>query len=263
MSEGAGEDIQTVILEDTSDYLNELSEYLEVLSNSQRLKILKILEKAPRDVRKIASEIDTSYENTKKHLDKLLSVGLIRKEAGLGQPTSKGIHPVWKYSLVPGAMEAIVRNLGMFSNMRIPLSHPDLKKRIEAVRGQVTSELQMAAPYVMVLGGSDDGKVFPLTGVQVLIGRVDSDSGEKIDAGRDVILAAEYTAVTRISKPHARFVMEKGIWSVADAGSTGGTYLNANLLQKSQIAPIRDGDLIDLARGQSGARLLVLLPEGG
>ena len=45
----------------------------------------------------------TSYENTKKHLDKLMSIGVIKKEAGLGAPTSKGIHPVWQYSLVPGA----------------------------------------------------------------------------------------------------------------------------------------------------------------
>ena len=119
MEEKGTDKSETIVLSESDDYYVELSEYLEVLSNSQRLKILKILEKSPKEVRKIAGEIDTSYENTKKHLDKLLSTGLIRKEAGLGQATSKGVHPVWKYSLVPGAMEAIVRNLGLFSNIRI------------------------------------------------------------------------------------------------------------------------------------------------
>ena len=127
---------RTIILESTADDYSELSEYLEVLSNSQRLKILKILEKGPREVRKIASEIDTSYENTKKHLDKLLSTGLIRKEAGLGEVTSKGVHPVWKYSLVPGAMEAIVRNLGIFSNMRINLVNPELRAETGRIERQ-------------------------------------------------------------------------------------------------------------------------------
>jgi DNA-binding MarR family transcriptional regulator len=95
------EEARTVVLEQVPDYFNELSEYLEVLSNSQRLKILKILEKRPKDVRMIASEINTSYENTKKHLDKLISMGLIRKEVGLGQQTSKGVPSFpgpWKQS---------------------------------------------------------------------------------------------------------------------------------------------------------------------
>ncbi len=112
----------TIIVHEDSDSLEELSEYLDVLSSSARLRILKFLEKKPRDARAISKEIETSYENTKKHLDKLLSVGIIKKEAGLGAPTSKGIHPVWEYSIVPGGLEAIIRNLGLFSNTRVQIS---------------------------------------------------------------------------------------------------------------------------------------------
>ena len=263
MGENSNDEIQTVVLEDAGDYLAELSEYLEVLSNSQRLKILKILEKSPREVRKIASEIDTSYENTKKHLDKLLSVGLIRKEAGLGQPTSKGIHPVWKYSLVPGAMEAIVRNLGLFSNMRISLTQPELKKRIEEVRGQVANELDMTIPYVMVLGGPDDGRIFPLLAPQVMVGRIDPGKKVSAEPGREVILAADYTAVSRVSKPHGRIVQENDQWYFVEAGSTGGSFLNATPIQKNKPALLRDGDLLDLSRGPAGARLLFIRPERG
>ena len=83
----------TIVVEDTAESLDELSEYLDVLSSSARLRIVKFLEKKPRDARAISHEIETSYENTKKHLDKLMSIGVIKKEAGLGAPTSKGIHP--------------------------------------------------------------------------------------------------------------------------------------------------------------------------
>jgi predicted transcriptional regulator len=151
------EESKTIVLESAPDYFHELSEYLEVLSNSQRLRILKILERKPKDVRKVASEINTSYENTKKHLDKLISMGLIRKEVGLGQPTAKGVHPVWNYSLVPGAMEAIIRNLGIFSNMRITIDDADLKKKLDEVREAVECEISGNKPMVILLGGPDDG----------------------------------------------------------------------------------------------------------
>lgn len=96
------DDSRTLILDTDNDDLQELSEYLDVLSSSTRLKILKAIERSPKDVRQISAAIETSYENTKKHLDKLMSIGVVRKEAGLSRPTAKGVHPVWKYSLVPG-----------------------------------------------------------------------------------------------------------------------------------------------------------------
>ncbi|MDD1720280.1 MAG: FHA domain-containing protein [Methanoregulaceae archaeon] len=259
MDKDGRDDVQTIILDESADYYRELSEYLEVLSNSQRLRIIKILEKGPAEVRKIASEIDTSYENTKKHLDRLLSTGLIKKEAGLGQATSKGMHPVWKYSLVPGAMEAIVRNLSLFGNMRINLIDPDMRKRLDAVRAQVATELKANDPLIVVLGGSDDGKVFPLRGVSVKAGRVDPGHELKYDPALDVVLAGEYSAVSRVSKPHGRFVNEEGRWYIEDNGSTGGTTVNTVSLGKGSRSPLRDGDLIELAKGPKGAKLLVIM----
>jgi predicted transcriptional regulator len=52
----------TIILHEESDSLEELSEYLDVLSSSARLRILKFLEKKPRDARSISREIETSDE---------------------------------------------------------------------------------------------------------------------------------------------------------------------------------------------------------
>ena len=50
----------TIIVHEESDSLEELSEYLDVLSSSARLRILKFLEKKPRDARSISREIETS-----------------------------------------------------------------------------------------------------------------------------------------------------------------------------------------------------------
>ena len=82
-----------------------------------------------------------AYENTKKHLDKLLSIGVIKKEAGLGAPTSKGIHPVWEYSLVPGGLEAIIRNLGLFSNARVQITGSEISRRLDEVKKTLNREV--------------------------------------------------------------------------------------------------------------------------
>ena len=259
--ENTKENNRTINIDRSVDDYSELSEYLEVLSNTLRLKILKILEKGPREIRKIASEIDTSYENTKKHIDKLLSTGLIRKEAGLGEMTSKGVHPVWKYSLVPGAMEAIVRNLGIFSNMRINLVNLDLQNKLAELRGKVAVELTGQTPHIIVLGGADDGKVFQLQGVEMNIGRIDPYKTSSYRIDTDIVLSAEYSAVSRVSKPHAKLLLDGGKWYIEDRESTSGTTVNATPVGKGSKVILNDGDLVELARGPSGANLLVIIPR--
>lgn len=250
----------TIIVHEDTDSLEELSEYLDVLSSSARLRILKYLEKKPRDAKAISREIETSYENTKKHLDKLLSIGVIKKDAGLGAPTSKGIHPVWEYSLVPGGLEAIIRNLGLFSNARFQLVGSEISKRLDEVKGTLSREVLGNVPAVIILGGPDDGKVFLLRQDRISVGRIDPENSGSFNPDVDVVLSEEYTAVTRISRPHGRFIREKGTWYMEDCGSTGGSQVNSKKLEKNVRTEVQDGDLIELAKGISGVRLLMIIP---
>jgi DNA-binding transcriptional ArsR family regulator len=251
----------TIIIHEETDSLEELSEYLDVLSSSARLRILKFLEKKPRDARSISREIETSYENTKKHLDKLLSVGVIKKEAGLGAPTSKGIHPVWEYSLVPGGLEVIIRNLGLFSNTRVQVMGSEISRRLDEVKSTLNREILGDVPALIVLGGSDDAKVFLLKNDAVSIGRIDPASRTVYRPGEGVILAESYSAVTRVSKPHGRIVRDNEAWYIEDCGSTGGTQVNNKRVEKNVRTLLHDGDLIELAKGVSGVRFLVILPK--
>jgi len=251
----------TIIVHEESDSLEELSEYLDVLSSSARLRILKFLEKKPRDARSISREIETSYENTKKHLDKLLSIGVIKKEAGLGAPTSKGIHPVWEYSLVPGGLEAIIRNLGLFSNTRVQITGSEISRRLDEVKSTLNREVLGDVPAVIVLGGSDDAKAFLLRNDAVRIGRIDPASLAAYRPGEDIVLSESYTAVTRVSRPHGRIVRDGKSWYLEDCGSTGGTQLNNKRLEKNVRTLLHDGDLIELSKGVSGVRFLVILPK--
>jgi DNA-binding transcriptional ArsR family regulator len=251
----------TIIVHEESDSLEELSEYLDVLSSSARLRILKFLEKKPRDARAISKEIETSYENTKKHLDKLLSVGVIKKEAGLGAPTSKGIHPVWEYSIVPGGLEAIIRNLGLFSNTRVQIMGSEISRRLEEVKNTLSKEVLGNIPTAIVLGGPDDGKVFMLKHDQIRIGRIDPENQAAFSPD-DIVFSDGYTAVTRVSKPHGKFLRNNEGWHIEDCGSTGGTKLNNKRLEKNTRISIHDGDLIEFSKGVFGVKLLMIIPQG-
>jgi len=252
----------TIIVHEDSDSLEELSEYLDVLSSSARLRILKFLEKKPRDARAISKEIETSYENTKKHLDKLLSVGVIKKEAGLGAPTSKGIHPVWEYSIVPGGLEAIIRNLGLFSNTRVQIMGSEISRRLEEVKNTLSKEVLGNIPTAIVLGGPDDGKVFMLKQNQIRIGRIDPENQAAFSPDDDIVFSDGYTAVTRVSKPHGKFLHNNEGWHIEDCGSTGGTTINNKRLEKNTCISIHDGDLIEFSKGVFGVKLLMIIPQG-
>ncbi len=240
------------------DFLQELSEYLDVLSNSVRLRILKLIEKKPKDARTISHEIETSYENTKKHLDKLLSIGLIRKEAGIGKPTSKGVHPVWEYSLVPGALEAVTRNLALFSNTPITSDNRLLSDKVAEVKGKFRHEFG-TTPALLVMGGPDDGTIFPLRSPVIPLGRRDP-AVSSVDSAA-IVLSEEYRAVTRVSHPHARIVEIKGDYYLEDRGSTGGTYVNGKKIPEGERVLLQDGALIDLAKGPQSVTFLSVLPE--
>jgi hypothetical protein len=251
----------TLIIDDSSDSLDELSEYLDVLSSNARLKILKFLEKRPRDARAISKEIETSYENTKKHLDKLLGIGVIKKEAGLSLPSSKGIHPVWQYSLVPGGLEVIIRTLGLFSNKKVQILESGINNRLASVKGTLAKEFMGNLPAAIVLGGAMDGKVFLLKKNELRLGRIDAENTVHDQTSDDIVVSDEYSAVTRVSRPHGRFFHDKGAWFVEDCGSTGGTSLNNRPIEKHTRVQIHDGDLLELSKGVNGVKLLLIIPS--
>ncbi|MDD4138087.1 MAG: FHA domain-containing protein, partial [Methanoregula sp.] len=104
------------------------------------------------------------------------------------------------------------------------------------------------------------GKTFLLKHDVISIGRNDPENVASFRPDVDVVLSDGYTAVTRVSRPHAKFIRDKGTWHIEDSGSTGGTQLNNHKLETNVRTPLHDGDLIELAKGVSGVRFLVIIP---
>ena len=268
---------KTVMMTEDMDYYEDLSKYLNVLSNPVRLRILKIIEHTPRDANEIAAEIGTSYVNTKKHLEKMLTAGIITKEAGFGRATSRGSLPVWKYTTRPGGIEEIIRNLGLFSNLDIHIEGSELAGKVEEARRMISREYAGETPVIFVLGGSADGKTFPLADAVTRIGREEKHLGPLMTEGGGeaiqyfpagtltgdsaIVVSREFDLVTRISRPHADIHMKEGGWYLTDRGSTGGTYLNDTQCDANREVRLMAGDIIDLARGPRGVRFLFTVAE--
>jgi pSer/pThr/pTyr-binding forkhead associated (FHA) protein/predicted transcriptional regulator len=241
------------------EIIDELSAYLDILSSATRLRILKLLGRRPMDVTSLSRETETSYENTKKHLDRLLSIGIIRKEAGIGRETSKGVHPVWEYSVVPGSLERIIRTLGIFSNLRVIGVDRTLDERLSQVKGVVSGALLGSQPMAVVIGGKEDGRAFTLDEGERRVGRRDPAQPKASDPGRDIVLDDSYQGVTRISRPHGMIRVGRGV-TFEDCGSTGGSFLNGKEVARHESMTLRNGDILELGQGTTAARIVLAIP---
>jgi DNA-binding transcriptional ArsR family regulator len=268
---------KTVMMSEDMDYYEDLSKYLNVLSNPVRLRILKIIEHTPKEASEIATGIGTSYVNTKKHLEKMLTAGIITKEAGFGRATSRGSLPVWKYTTRPGGIEEIIRNLGFFSNLDIDIKGSELVEKVEEARRMVSREYAGETPVIFVLGGPADGQTIPLSETVTRIGREEkrlgplmAENGESaiqyvppgtLSGDAAIVVHRDFDLVTRLSRPHAEIHRKEDGWYLTDRGSTGGTYLNENLCEANRDVRLMAGDIIELARGPRGVRLLFTVAE--
>ena len=267
----------TVVMTEDLDYYEDLSKYLNVLSNPVRLRILKIIEHTPTEAREIAAGIGTSYVNTKKHLEKMLNAGIITKEAGFGRATSRGSLPVWKYTTRPGGIEEIIRNLGFFSNLDIHIGGSELAENVREARRMVSLEYAGETPVLFILGGPADGQTIPLSEEVTRIGREEKHLGvsktEKspsaiqyvapgtITGDAAIVVSREFDLVTRISRPHAEIHKKVDGWYLIDRGSTGGTSVNDSPCDPNRELRLMAGDIIDLARGPRGVRFLFIVAE--
>jgi DNA-binding transcriptional ArsR family regulator len=246
---------KTISVSSDPQFLEDLSEYLEVLSNPARLKILKFIEPGPKEITAIAEHLGMSYQNAKKHLDRLVAMSLVKRDAGFGRETDRGIAPVWKYSLADGGLANLTKTLGIFSSIPVSPGYKDIRKRIADVRESLVATTGERFPVLVLMSGVADGRSFPVTGDRVTVGR--EDPGHPLQRPAVAVsLPEQYLAVTRVNRPHATIHRSGNEWLVEDNGSTGGTYLNSERLAPGKKTLLSNGDLIDLSVGTNAARFL-------
>lgn len=110
---------------------------------------------------------------------------------------------------------------------------------MQAVKKPVSVNVSAAAKLVITRGGQI-GKEFPLSGTEAMIGRWDADRG----IFPDVDLDAD-DPEAKISRRHARIIVQGNRYFVEDLGSTNGTFVNRQQrLRPNQPYPLGNGDEI-------------------
>ena len=254
------QEVKTVSISSDPQFQEDLSGYLEVLSHPVRLNILKYIADGPKEITAIADHTGMTYQNTKKHLDRLIGTGLVTRSAGFGRETDRGVAPVWKYSLVSGAMEDLVATLGIFSSVTSQPGYREIHERIRAVREAVTGVTGEPVPILSLLTGPSEGRTILVRSPRIAIGRDDPDHPVTA-SGSVLVLPDQYRSVTRVTKPHAVLFRSGSAWQISDSGSTGGTFVNTRRLDPGASAVLENGDVIDLGAGAHAARFLFITGE--
>lgn len=244
---------RTILTGSDPEFISDLSEYLDVLASPVRLHILSYVGTRPRTVRQISHEIGTSYENTKKHLTRLLSLGLIRKEIGVSnEPANQG-QPVFYYVLISGGLDHTLRSLALFSSVTGKTPNA-LSERIESARHGLLGILPGTGPGLMITSGPESERHYDLTGEIYRIGRIE-EGWDGIFPEPAILISEDYRSVSRVSRPHAWIRKQACHWMISEGSSKGGTMLNGTPVSHEPVI-LRDGDLIELSPGPLGVGLL-------
>lgn len=236
------------------ELISELSEYLDVLSSPVRLHILSFLGKKPRTIRQAAHEIGTSEEDAKKHLLRLLSLGIIRKEMGISQDQVNRGQPVFYYSLEPGSPDRLIMSMRVFSTITAE-SDPALHHQVQHAIQGLNDVFPLAFPSLTMRNGPDCGRVYLLTAEIYRIGR--EESGWDVPGPESVVLInGAYQSVRRISGPHAWLIRRNGTWMIRDGESKGGTFLGGKKVSGEDQIVLTDGAMIELGQDPLGASLV-------
>ncbi len=211
--------------------LDELAALLAPLSNPVRLRVLRYLTK-PHRMREIASHLGTTRQAAKKHVDRLISIGLVDTITSGGNGGS-GTEFVVNLQIL-FVIQTQFEKLGSLE-MEEGLISKDHTMRQSMDR---TGRLLEPGTSLFVVHGKEFGRRFNL----------DIPDQTRWSIGRDkeceIPLVYDPWASTR----HAQIHREGDRFVLTDLGSTNGTRHNWTPLPRGEKRNLKHGDLIGLGQ---------------
>lgn len=227
--------------------LERVSKRLRPLGSPVRLRLLRFLAH-PHYLEEIASHLKMNRYAAKRHVDELLSINLIR-----AVPGRRESGPVRDYIIAPEAIFELydaVRTLGEIRPAHDVFAEtlPGLLTRTKAASKPLASHAQSTSfPYLVTVYGAEIGRAFPLAPH----GSAEDSWNLGRDSNSDVPIETDPFASNR----HARIQRRQSEFTISDAYSTNGTWLNWNRLSPGESAPLRRGAVVGI-----GKTLLVFQP---
>ena len=136
--------------------------------------------------------------------------------------------PIQQVNLSDGDVIQIARNRYLFSakaGMAAPAPADGVPQMVGFAPSPMAVPMAMpsGSPMVMAVSGPHAGTQFSLFHGAIV--------------GRDMRCDVPLTLDTRLSRQHARFIQENGLWWIEDGGSTNGTFVNGVRITRQQITP--------------------------
>lgn len=211
--------------------LERLAKLLKPLGSPVRLRLLRYLTR-PHYLEEVASALRLSRQAARKHLDKLVSIGVLQRQPGV-----RDSGPVTEYVIHPQALFLIYDEFEKLGSLR-PAERDDLMMRTLPEPGRGARSDRARGPCFFVVRGFGMGLHIPLT-PQVqqswVIGR---------DHRCDLPLPHDPFASNR----QAEVSWDNGRFMLSDLRSTNGTEHNWALLPRGGQVALRHGDLVGVGK---------------
>lgn len=107
----------------------------------------------------------------------------------------------------------------------------------QIVRGPVPVTRKLEARLVLAA----NGKIFPLIGDKLIVGREDPKHEIHPDIQID-------DSTMTLGRKHARLMYQDGTWMVEDRNSRNKTRLNGKIISPYELLPLKDGDVLHFGR---------------
>ncbi|HEX2022113.1 MAG TPA: FHA domain-containing protein [Candidatus Thermoplasmatota archaeon] len=206
-----------------------LAGYLRAMGNAKRLHLMRFLAD-PHSAEEIASELGMARQTALEHVRQLEEAGLVVRRAARGRHG-----PVVEYVLNPSRLFAVYEAIGRLGTFEV--ESPELLRQPTERAGETPSRGGEAEPVrLVVVHGAHMGRHVPLRGAGPwLVGR---------DPTADLCL--DYDPF--VSGRHAEVRRAGAGFSVADALSSNGTFVDGLRVPRGGVVPAENGTILTVGR---------------
>lgn len=210
--------------------LERLATWLGPLASPVRLRLLRYLSR-PHYLEEVASHLGISRQGARKHLDKLVEIGVLERRSGV-----RDTGPVTEYLLNPQALFLIYDEFEKLGSLRRDDSRDAVARTLPGPGRAAGADAH--GPSLTVVRGLNTGSRHPL----------EKHAGREHLIGRDERCTVVVSHDAYASQRHADVRWENGRFVLSDLGSTNGTLHNWRPVPSGGQVPLKHGDLIGVGK---------------
>lgn len=211
--------------------VQRMAEWLAPLASPVRLKLLRFLT-TPHYLEEVASHLKLTRQAARKHLDKLVAIGVLERKPGVRETG-----PVTEYLVNPQALFLMYDEFEKLASLR-RTEDPDVLSRTMAEAGRRAASQTASGPSLHIVRGLNTGRRLALA----------PSAGSELVIGRDPQCGLPLVHDPYASNRHAEIRFEEGAFLLTDLRATNGTLHNWELLPRGGEVELHHGDLVGVGR---------------